>query len=133
MTSFTRKYSNISLQSKVLCIIIPIVMVALALFGISFALFASSRADDNGKLNIILVTSPPTHDPTLKKISKTSRPGDVGLSIIIVTSPPTYDHTLTKISTTLRPTTSESPIVTEERPCLFFVSKSHNTKYKENL
>lgn len=122
MTSFTRKYSNISLQSKVLCIIIPIVMVALALFGISFALFASSRADDNGKLNIILVTSPPTHDPTLKKISKT-----------IVTSPPTYDHTLTKISTTLRPTTSESPIVTEERPCLFFVSKSHNTKYKENL
>jgi hypothetical protein len=127
MTSITRKYRNISLQSKVLCIIVPLVMVALAMFGISLSSSDSSRADDNGKLNIILVTSPPTHDPTLKKISKTSRPGDVGLSIIIVTSPPTHDHTLTKISTTLRPATpTESPIVTEERPCLFFVSKSHN-------
>lgn len=99
MTSITRRYS-ISLQSEVLCIIVPHVVVALALFGTSFASFtsfASSRADDNGKLNIILVTSPPTHDPTLKKISET-----------------------------LRPTTStEFPIVTEERTCVFFVSKSH--------
>ena len=129
MISITR-YSNMSLRSKVLCIIVPLVMVALALFGISFVSLASSRAGDNGKLNIIIVTtSPPTYDPTLKKISKTSRPTTITESpVIIVTSPPTHDPKTSKPTTVIEPQD-----VNEEKPCLFFELKSKkNIKYDEH-
>jgi hypothetical protein len=130
MISITRKYSNMSLRNKVLCIIIPLVMVALALFGISFVSLASSRAGDNGKLNIIIVTtSPPTHDPTLTKIYKTSRPTTITESpIIIVTSPPTHDPKTSKPTTIIVPQDDN-----EEKPCLFFESRSQiNIKYDEH-
>jgi hypothetical protein len=123
-------HSNMSLRSKVLCIIVPLVMVALALFGISFVSLASSRAGDNGKLNIIIVTtSPPTYDPTLKKFFKTSRPTTITESpVIIVTSPPTHDPKTSKPTTVIEPQD-----VNEEKPCLFFELKSQkNIKYEEH-